>query len=213
MSYEMILYQYALSMLQGTIKELKVCKNNAKSYIYFLKPQSLVTFFDGNQYENDAGIQKQTFSKVYKCIYNKYIQYKQNKALKELNIGIDLKRFDSDNIYKTDTIIGLCMDIETFELACSLARFYSFDIWKVYMAFTEFLLTEYAGEELNSSIELENRLNQLMQTLRSRNNDFLEYMNFKILPLLDGKGLDKLIVFYNLLGKLTLTFFIGNFFD
>ncbi len=206
MSYELVLYQYGLSMLRELSDSLaeftKSNTNDSKSFIYYLKPESLLKFFDCIDCEIDKKAKKDSFYNIYKSIYTKYVQYKQNKALKDLNSGIDLKRFESDNVYKNDTIIGLSMDTETFELACSLARFYSFDIWRVYMAFTEFLLTDNEDEEFSSLQELENRLNPLAETLRSRKKEFLEYMNLKIMPVLDGKSLDKLIVFYNLLGKL-----------
>lgn len=145
-----------------------------------------------------TAVNKLNAYKMYIRLNKTYTEYKQNKALKELDAGIDLGRFEADEEYKHDTIIGLSLDLKTFELACSLAKFYAFDIWKVYMTFTEFLLTE-SDVELK---EAEAKLNPLTEVLREKKQDFKKAMDEKVLPLIDGGDLERLIVFYNLLGKL-----------
>ena len=127
-----------------------------------------------------------------------YTAYKQSKALEELNAGIDLKRFELDEVYKNDTIIGLSMDVGTFELACSLAKFYSFDLWKVYMTFSEYMM----GENESCTLEeIQAKLTPLVDTLQVREEMFLAAMGSNVLPLIDGKDLDKLNLYYSLLGK------------
>ena len=116
--------------------------------------------------------------------------------MKELNAGIDLKRFETDQSYKHDTIMGLCLDVKTFDLACSLARFYSFDVWKVYMSFTEYLLTEVTDMDL---IEIDKKLQPLLSILRTKPDLFKSSMFDNVYTLIDGLDLDKLIIFYSLL--------------
>lgn len=140
---------------------------------------------------------------MYRKVSTAYTGHRQSRALQELNAGIDLGRFEADAAYKEDTILGLSMAVETFELACSLAKFYAFDVWHVYMAFGEHLLTECdtdtgAGYSLD---EIRAKLAPFVDTLRARGQPFLDTMQINILPMIAGTDLDKLSLYFNLLGE------------
>lgn len=213
LSYEFVLYIFAIDILNDYLSkcEDKQMLSDKKSSIYYINPQSLYNLINRIDCANEKEINNPDLVKFYKVVKEKnsfklykkinkaYTEYKQNNALEELNAGIDLKRFESDESYKNDTIIGLSMDLKTFELACSLAKFYSFDIWIVYMTFTEYMLTE---NETATLEEIEAKLNPLVDTLKIKNDEFLKVMNKNVLPIIDGKDLDKLTIYYNLLGNL-----------
>ena len=103
------------------------------------------------------------------------------------------------------------MDVDTFELACSLARFYSRDMWTVYMTFVEHMLGETKQQPQSASAsasaahevfieDLERKLAPLAATLRSRRDEFVTKMYSNVFPLIEGVDLLRLGVFYNLLG-------------
>ena len=196
-SYEFLLYLFGLNM----INNFNDNDLNDKSYHYLLKPSSLNSLLDMINYDDSLDIIRnqskcQKSLKNYQKINKLYTEYNQNNSLKELNAGIDLKRFETDQSYKHDTIMGLCLDVKTFDLACSLARFYSFDIWKVYMSFTEYLLTEVSDMDLT---EIDKKLQPLLSILKTKPDQFKSSMFDNVYTLIDGLDLDKLVLFYSLL--------------
>lgn len=195
-SYEFVLYVFSLNMfnqltLSETISSVDDSKLNEKNFIYHVKPSNLIVLFDDFQCKDSNS------SKSFRKINRSFTEFKQNRKLKELNAGIDLKRFETDQIYKQDTILGLSMDIKTFELSCSLAKFYAFDLWMVYMSFTEYLF-EISPSKIGLN-ELENKVKPLLPLLISRRDEFTRNMINSVLPLIDGKDLNTMIVFYELL--------------
>lgn len=194
-SYELALYLFSLNLMSefiGNEIDYYDLNLNEKSFLYYLKPSSLTQLLeDANDFESSNSF------KSFRRINKRFTEYKQNRALKELNAGIDLKRFELDDNYKQDTILGLSMDMNTFELACSLAKFYNFDLWKVYMTFAEHLF-EISPHEISLK-ELKDKIEPLTPLLASRRNEFDQVMLTNVFEMIDGKDLDKLIVFYEFL--------------
>ena len=204
LSYEFVLYLFSLNVLCDSLRQTN---RPIKSCVYNLKASILKTLMQLVEYE-EASYQTKIYNdlfkavkhndsfKLYKQVNKAYTAYKQNKALKELDNGIDLTRFENDQVYKKDTILGLSMDTGTFELACSLARFYSFDSWEVYMTFAEYLFNDKEGISLE---EIEAHLSPLMSVLKSKSDEFIMTMERNILSRIEGQNLDKLLLFYSLL--------------
>jgi neuroblastoma-amplified sequence len=201
-SYEFLLYLFSLNLINRVHQDDKVLHNylNEKFYFFFLKFSTLIHTIqtaDEIPYLDEQSVTNSF--KQFKKINTLYTEFNQNNTLEQLKLGIDLKRFETDQQYKSETILGLSMDIKTFQLACSLARFYSLDIWKVYMSFTEYILIEHesVGIDLES---VEKKISPLLSVLKSKKNEFESIMDKNVLPLIDGKELQKLLVFYSLLG-------------
>jgi neuroblastoma-amplified sequence len=207
-AYEFVLYYFALNLIKNqlTFEEqiltIEDCYLNKKLFIYYLKSSDLISLFDNmddlNNNNNNNLIFKTNAYKSFRKLNRNFTEYKQNQALNKLNAGIDLKRFETDEQYKHDTILGLSMDLNTFDLSCSLAKFYDFNLWKVYITFTEYLFEISPTSEISLS-SVKEKLEPLLTLLRSKQDDFNQIMNTQILDLIDGTDLDKMTVFYEIL--------------
>ncbi len=206
-SYQLCLYLLSIKLIQALM--IKEIKSKGLSYeyvssVYLAQPSTLISLVEEIVSNKEAhrdeykSIEGMISFKLYEKFNRLYTNFTLNNQLEHLNLGIDLSRFAEDEVYKNDTILGLSMDLKTFELACSLARFYEFDIWKVYMSFTELLLTE--NTELTNE-EIRQRLDPLLPMLKSRTDDYHSNMNTKVYSFIEGTDLDKLIMFYELLGN------------
>ena len=124
-----------------------------------------------------------------------YTVYCQTEALKTLNLGIDLHRFDADATYRDQTIMGLTDETATFELTCSLARFYGLDLWRVYLNYVD---AQMQNERNETCAQLTTQFAPLLPLLTSRMDAFKEHMFENVWPLVAGTELDKLALYYSL---------------
>jgi hypothetical protein len=122
-----------------------------------------------------------------------YTEYKQTIALKQLVNDINLNKFQVDEVYRNEMILNLCQSDDTFQLAFSLAKFYSFDTWLCCVAYIKHIF--------NDSKLKEAKIKPILSTLFSRSNEFNEIMVQDILPNIDGADFDKLITFYSILNE------------
>jgi hypothetical protein len=109
-----------------------------------------------------------------------------------------VKRFESDTVYRNETILGLSDSPDTFKLACSLAKFYSLDLWEVYMSFTRNLFLDY--EQLGLSLDdVQTHVKPLLSVLNRKFERFSAIMKEEILEKINGRDLDRLIAYYTIL--------------
>lgn len=129
-----------------------------------------------------------------------YSEHTNKTHLQDLNQNIDLSRFESDETYRNETILGLSDSLDTFKLACSLAKFYSLDLWEVYMSFARSLLIEY--EQMGMSLDqVETHIKPLLPVLGRKFDKFSATLYADVFGKIDGRDLDKLITFYTLLNN------------
>ena len=197
-SYEFLLYLFSLNLMGELCKHDKFLYTNfnSKFYYYFVRSSTLIQFVEALDTDQLASTNSY---KQFKRVNKLYTEFNQKNMLDELKLGIDLKRFETDPVYKRETILDLSIDLHTFQLACSLARFYEQDVWKVYMTFTEYFLIEHesAGVLLDG---VEKKINPLLPVLKSRMSEFAANMETNVLSLIDGKDLAKQVVYYTILG-------------
>ena len=124
--------------------------------------------------------------------------FMQGQALRRLGAGVDMARFLSDPGYKEDTVLGLALTLEAevLELALALAKKYQVSLWEVKMAHLQHLFSSGLTTE-----EVRERVTQqdLVKTLAQIPKDFTARMEDGILPAIDGKDLDRLLLYYTLL--------------
>ena len=195
-SFEFVLYLLGLNIISSLSKES--FDMSLKSYIYYLKPSTLneyIELIDSNEQQSLKNKHIELLRSLFKKVNKLYTEFNQNNTLKNLELGIDLKRFETDETYKHETILGLSMDVSTFQLACSLAKFYSFDTWKIYMSFTEYLIPEHESAGVPFA-KIESKIAPLLPVLKSRMAEFKKNMVNNVLPFINGNDIDKLILFY-----------------
>lgn len=101
-------------------------------------------------------------------------------------------------MYRNETILGLSDSLDTFKLACSLAKFYGLDLWEVYVSFARNLLFEY--EQLGLTLQdVETHIKPLLSVLHRRFDRFSSMMRDDILSKIEGGDLDKLTTYFTLL--------------
>ena len=188
-SYQFIVHLLVLN-LAGELFETDF---EAKQLFYELNRSLLVDLVES---KGKSEFKNKKTHLLFEKINRRFTEYDHHNQMEHLNAGIDLKRFETDQIYKEETILGLSMDYNQFKLACSLAKFYSVDLWKVYMAFTEYMLCDVTDLDLD---QIQTDLKPLTGLLTQRNEDYKENMNKRVYEFLDGKNLDKLILYYSLL--------------
>ncbi|RNA26743.1 neuroblastoma-amplified sequence, partial [Brachionus plicatilis] len=188
-SYEFFIHLLVLN-LAGELFESNL---DAKQLLYELDRSVLVDLIESKE---KSEFKNQNSYRLFEKINRKFTQYDHHNQMEHLNAGIDLDRFETDQTYKEETILGLSMDYRQFKLACSLAKFYSVDLWKVYMAFTEYMLCDVTDLDLD---KIEADLKPLTGLLTQRMEEYKENMSQRVYEFLDGKNLDKLAIFYSLL--------------
>lgn len=136
--------------------------------------------------------------RAYKRIDKLYAEFNNQRQLYELNQNIDVRRFESDQVYRTETILGLSDSLDTFRLACSLAKFYSLDLWDVYMSFARNLFLEHAQLGIGLD-DLETHLKPLVGVLHRKLDRFATIMHDDVFTTIDGRDLDKLATYFTIL--------------
>ncbi|CAF1011878.1 unnamed protein product, partial [Brachionus calyciflorus] len=189
-SYEFLIHLLALNLCGELIED----NLDFKSIIYEFSREELSDFVSA---QDKTKFRSENSFRLYKQINKQFTEFDHHNQLEHLNAGIDLDRFERDEIYKEETILGLSMDLNRFKLACSLAKFYSVDLWKVYLSFTEYLLCDSTDLTLD---QIETNLKPLTHVLAQRMDEYKKSMNERVYDFIDGKQLDKLILFYELLG-------------
>ena len=129
--------------------------------------------------------------------------YVQAQILRNLGRGVDTARFAVDNEYKYDTILGLCMTLRdsVFKTAINLAERYSISLWDIYMAHTEWLLTDSglaisAIEDRIASLNVLDFLNTDTENARHR-------LENNVYPAIQGTDYGMLTFYFQLLNTLT----------
>ncbi|XP_063884000.1 NBAS subunit of NRZ tethering complex-like [Scylla paramamosain] len=128
--------------------------------------------------------------------------YMQGQALRRLGAGVDMARFLADAGYKEDTVLGLALTLEAevLELAVALAKKYQVSLWEVNMAHLQHLFSSgLETEEVRQRVAEQD----LVTTLSERPDDFTTRMEETVLPAIDGKDLDRLLLYYTLLESST----------
>lgn len=124
--------------------------------------------------------------------------YVQGEALRRLGAGVDMGRFLSDAGYKEDTVLGLALTLESevLDLALALARKYHVSEWEVYMAHLQHLFS--SGLETE---EVRSRVSEcgLIPALSKNPEMLITRMEETVLPAINGKDLDRLLLYYTLL--------------
>lgn len=129
-----------------------------------------------------------------------YSEFNNKHQLHALDQNIDVKRFETDAVYRHETILGLSDSLDTFKLACSLAKFYSLDLWDVYMSLTRNLFLEHAaGSSSITLTELETHLKPLSPLLHRKLDRFAAIMRDQVLVTISGADLDTLAVYFTVL--------------
>lgn len=181
-------YEFFLHLLGLNIIQQKSSRN-----IYHFKPSTINEYILNLELNDDS-----SYSRAYKSIEKLYSEFNHKTQLQNLNQNIDLNRFEIDTTYRNETILGLSDDLHTFKLACSLAKFYSVDLWEVYMSFTKNLFLDY--EHIGLSLEeLESNIKPLLPVLNRKFESFSLILSENILSKIDGKNLDKLVTYYKIL--------------
>ena len=133
---------------------------------------------------------------------------REYSILNQLDQTIDLNRFEIDVEYRRLTILGLFMcDDPSFQSAEQLAMKYNLSIDQCHHSYFEYLLTN-----SNLSInEIRKRLKPFLNSERMKKNrqiklDLVKRLHSNVWPLIDGKDLQRLKLFYEIkksLGDLT----------
>lgn len=189
-SFEILLFIICVRIVRSQPLPL-----NHKSFIYDIDFKSLLGYVEQFISENTDNMYTDLFSRL----NHAYTEHNQTVAMDKLNMGIDLARFEHDDQYKSDTILGLSMDVSTFQLACSLAKFYSFDLWLVYSTFVENVLTNLTVEEIESSNLFEEQIRPLLPILRQRSSQYESLLYKNVFNGIEGTDLSKLLIFYQCL--------------
>ena len=195
-SFEFMLYLISLNLIRSKMDQDKESiLEEHKSFLYDVDLNALASFLEQDV---DLESDEDSISELFRKLNRSYIEYNQNSELDRLDMGIDLKRFDTDQKYKHETILGLSMDLKTFSLACSLAKFYEFDLWTVYMSFTEYLFTDEANADLELT-RIEELIRPLMPVLKQKRDEYESAMFKSVFSYIDGSDLEKMSLFYKLL--------------
>ena len=140
--------------------------------------------------------------------YDRLLLNREYSLLRQLDDSIDFSRFEMDEEYRRLTIVGLFMcDTPSFDSAEQLAMKYNLSIDHCHHSYLEHLLT-------NSSFtltEIRQRLKPLLNSERLKKNrqvklELVKRLHSNVWPLIDGKDLPRLKLFYELkkaLGDLT----------
>jgi hypothetical protein len=196
-SFEFLLHLVSLNIIRAKLdKDNVVETHNQRSSLYDLGFKTLVTFLE----QKNELLEESPLGEIFKRLNRAYIEFNQTSELQRLEMGIDLKRFETDQQYKHETILGLSEDIATFGLAVSLAKFYEFDLWMVYMSFTKYLLTDEQNEEMSLD-KIEEHVKPLLSVLRQKSEEYDSVMFKKIYRCIEGTDLNKLSTFYTLLSN------------
>jgi len=117
---------------------------------------------------------------------------------------IDVERFTLDNKYKEDTILGLAMytDEQNWKVTTGLARKYRIGLWLVMVTHLEAILvdTELSTEEARIIIDKR----KLKATLVEDGEGCAKVMKERVLPLLDGRDIARLLLYYDLLESMNI---------
>jgi hypothetical protein len=192
-SFEFLLYLISLNIIRSKLNSDRVVEVE-RSLLYDFGFKTLVTFLE----QKTELVDESPLGDLFKRLNRAYIEFNQNSELQRLEMGIDLKRFETDQQYKHETILGLSEDLSTFNLAVSLAKFYEFDLWMVYMSFTKYLFIDEQNEDmsLDKIVEL---VRPLLSILRQRGDEYESIMFKKVYKCIQGTDLNKLSTFYTLL--------------
>ncbi len=113
-TYEFLLHTTSLDLINNSKSdEIRDLESSSRSFLYDLNFKSLVRYLEQNGDLNTDDSQRmcEFFSRINRA----FIEHNQNIELDKLDLGIDLKRFERDQQYKHETILGLCMDVKTFK--------------------------------------------------------------------------------------------------
>lgn len=125
--------------------------------------------------------------------------YVQGQALQKLGAGVDIDRFLSDAGYKEDTVLGLAMtlDAEVLDLALTLAGKYDVSLWDVHMTHIQYLF----DSEITTTDEIRGHIakRELMETLKTKPNDFIKQMEENVYQTVAGWDHERLLLYYWLL--------------
>ena len=153
---------------------------------------------------NLSGNKKDKLSKELKHYQNLLTDFHQGNQLSGLaGAGeVDVERFTSDLQYKEDTILGLAMfpDLDKWSLTLALARRYDLALWPVHATHLQTLLT--SGLEAGDAASLVEQ-RELMAVLREDSQRLEDWMQSRVLPLLDGNDTEMLLLYHTLLAHET----------
>lgn len=125
--------------------------------------------------------------------------YVQGQALQKLGAGVDIDRFLSDGGYKEDTVLGLAMtlDEEVLNLALTLAAKYDVSLWDVHMTHIRYLF----DSDVTTTDEIRAHIakRKLMETLKTKPNDFVNQMEENVYQTVAGWDHQRLLLYYWLL--------------
>ena len=170
-----------------------------KSNLYYVSILNLIDIVRRLQsvhINTDDELLTKLFS-LFTKVDNLYTENIQLNELNSLNKGINIDRFKNENDYKKDTIQGLAMDVNTFDLACNLAKLNGLCLWDIYISFIEFLFNDYEDEEKLKLIE--EYITKLKPDLVKDKAKLVERVTKSI--IVDGTNIEKLILFYSLLAE------------
>ena len=153
---------------------------------------------------NLSGNKKNQVSKELKHYHNLLTDFLQGNQLSGLaGAGeVDVERFTSDLQYKEDTILGLAMfpDPDKWSLTLALARRYDLALWPVHATHLQTVLT--SGLEASEAMSLVSQ-RQLMAVLMEDSHSLEDWMESRVLPLLDGNDTEMLLLYHTLLAHET----------
>lgn len=194
-SYEFYLYLLGLNIIRAGISQ-----PGRVDWLYEFKASTVADYIQKSvdlKAPSDLNA-----SKIYANFDRIYADFNHKTQLDDLNQGIDLRRFETDASYRYETILGLSIDVSTFKLACSLAKFYSLDLWEVYASYVKYLVLEHDLVGLTLA-QVDDQVKPLLPVLNQKFDQFASMMNQDIMPTIEGTNLDKLITFYTMLNDQT----------
>ncbi|EDV27064.1 uncharacterized protein TRIADDRAFT_54605 [Trichoplax adhaerens] len=142
-------------------------------------------------------------SKLLQYYQSALSDYVQAQILRNLGRGVDTARFAVDDEYKYDTILGLAMTLRdsVFKTAITLAERYSITHWDIYMAHTEWLLTD-SGLAVSA---IEDRINSMniLDFLTTDIEKARHRLENNVYPAIQGSDYGMLTFYFQFLNTLT----------
>jgi len=175
-------------------------KNNKK--IFSVSPLALAKF--AVKLEAKEGSSSSLCERLLEHYLELASDSQQAAQLAGLAGDIDVERFTLDQKYKEDTILGLAMytDEENWKVTTSLARKYRIGLWTVMVTHLEAIMVD---PELSAKLAgtlIEKR--KLKETLVQDGGECAKVMKERVLPLLDGRDIDRLLLYYGILESMSV---------
>ncbi|XP_074598426.1 NBAS subunit of NRZ tethering complex-like [Brevipalpus obovatus] len=147
----------------------------------------------------------QSILKEESYLINKYHRKISNilscQDLLSLDSNVDVDRFVDDEAYREDSLLGLAMtnDEPTFQKVVGIASHYRLSVWKLYMTYLEFLLTN-----VNYDVEIvASRVfrDEFINILAENDEELQNYFTNRIFPLIPDDDHNRTVLCYQIIEK------------